>query len=763
MARRRAPRSAADGPFFVNRLRTHDPYSRRVVPFESTRPARLARLLIAAACLVAALSSGGGAQAATTIRGIDISNWNSAIPIDWLKASNSGIKFIFAKASEGTTFTDATYPLNRSGAELYGIHVGAYHFARPAGSSVATITASAIAQADYFSGIAQPAPGDLPPALDLEVTGNLSPANLTLWTQTWLDEVDARTGVQPFVYTSPKFWEKNLGDTSTIAASGTPLWIAHWTKDASPLVPALGWNGASWTFWQWSDCAATPGFAHCVDADRFSGLDLTPILIKATPATAPVLSTAPSVVGTAQVGKVLAAIPGRWTGQKPVAFTYQWESCSATGTGCVPIAGATSENFTPTGAESGHAVVALVTAANSVASISATSPATVAITGSGTVVPTPTPTPTPGSTAPVATTPPQIEGDAVAGETLSLLTGDWGGSTTSFSHQWERCNTAGESCVPIAGATATQYVLTPGDIGSTVGLAETATDSGGSGTSSAEPTPVVTAQPLPTPVVRTATAVAGAPGAVRTLDAAATVSWQPGAVPAGSTVSLARASVGLALPKTAFALGIAPSKGQLPWPIALEYTASPTGGVLGFSTDNRVWKPVTKLSTPALPVGQTMGWYRDGSGTIHVLSLEQGRFAFFAANQWGDPRLITPGSALVYVRNRPALHGAVQKDGTLRIITTVSLQSQAHLHATLLGPSGKQALLIQKGSRLGAWLSGVPLKTVQSLVLKPGTVPIRLSVHVKALTPRTTYRLEISAVDPVGRKSMIVLHVRFGY
>ena len=158
-----------------------------------------------------------------------------------------------------------------------------------------------------------------------------------------------------------------------------------------------------------------------------------------------------------------------------------------------------------------------------------------------------------------------------------------------------------------------------------------------------------------------------------------------------------------------------------------------------------------------------MGWYRDGSGLLHVLSLEPGRFAFFAADQWGDPRLITPGSALVYVPDRPALQGSVQKDGTLRIITTVSLQSQAHLYASLLGPAGKQIFIIQKSSRLGTWLHGVALKTVQALVLKPGTVPIRLSVNVKALTPKTTYRLQISAVDPAGRHSMLVLHVRFGY
>ncbi len=716
---------------------------------------------LAAACLVA-LCCAGSAGAATGIRGVDISNWNSAIPIDWLKASNSGISFIFAKASEGTTFTDATYAINRSGAELYGIKVGAYHFARPAGSSVATITASAIAQADHFADVAQPAPGELPPALDLEVTGNLSPANLTLWTQAWLAEVQARTGVNAFVYTSPKFWKKYLDDTSAIAAAGTPLWIAHWTKDASPLLPALGWNGRGWTFWQWSDCSPTPGFAHCVDADRFSGADLTPLLITSTPATAPVVSVAPSVVGATQVGKVLAAIPGRWTGQKPVSFTYQWESCTGAGTGCLPIPGATSENYKPTGADSGHTLVALVTAANAVSSVSAASPATVMITGTGAVTPTPTPTPTP-STAPTPSTPPQIAGEAEVGQTLTVLTGDWNGSPTALTHQWERCDTAGDSCVPIPGATDTQYTLTPGDIGATVGLIEVATSSGGAGTSNAEPTSVVTAQPLPTPVVRSTAAVAGAAGAVRTLDAAATLSWQPGTIAAGATVSLVRASVALAVPKSAFAVGITPARAQLPWPVTLDVATPPAGGVLAFSTDNRVWTPVAKLTTPSLPAGQTMGWTKDGSGAVHILSLEPGRFAFFAANQWGDPRLITPGSALVYIPDRPALHGSVQKDGTLRIITTVKLQSQAHLYASLIGPGGKEPFLIQKGSRLGAWLHGVPLKSVQALVLKPGTVPIRLSVHVSALTPKTTYRLQITAVDPVGRRSLVVLHVRFGY
>ena len=88
--------------------------------------------------------------------------------------------------------------------------------------------------------------------LDLETNGGLAPAALTKWTQAWLDEVTARTGVHAMIYVSPSFWKTTLGDTPSFAGTGNPLWIAHWTKNAAPLVPASNWNGLGWTFWQWS-------------------------------------------------------------------------------------------------------------------------------------------------------------------------------------------------------------------------------------------------------------------------------------------------------------------------------------------------------------------------------------------------------------------------------------------------------------------------------------------------------------------------------
>src|SRR5919201_252860 len=81
--------------------------------------------------LVAALAYADGALAQTAPTGIDVSHWNGQI--GWLEVGAADYDFAFAKATEGKTFTDATYPVNRSGAGAAGIRFGAYHFARPTG------------------------------------------------------------------------------------------------------------------------------------------------------------------------------------------------------------------------------------------------------------------------------------------------------------------------------------------------------------------------------------------------------------------------------------------------------------------------------------------------------------------------------------------------------------------------------------------------------------------------------------------------------
>ena len=105
------------------------------------------------------------------------------------------------------------------------------------------------------------------------------------------------------------------------------MWVAHWTKSGAPLVPAGNWGGLGWTFWQWTDCASGPGFINCVDGDRYAGLAPGPLAIGSYATGVPVGSVPPTIVGAVKTGSLLTAIPGTWSGGKPISFTYQWQQC----------------------------------------------------------------------------------------------------------------------------------------------------------------------------------------------------------------------------------------------------------------------------------------------------------------------------------------------------------------------------------------------------------------------------------------------------
>ena len=92
---------------------------------------------------------------------------------------------------------------------------------------------------------------------------------------------------------------------------------------------------------------------------------------------------------------------------------------------------------------------------------------------------------------------PVVSGSAVEGQTLTASTGTWSGSPTSYAYQWQDCNTAGEACSNITGATSSAYKLVSGDVGHTLRVVVTATNAGGSGkASSAASATVVVAAPV---------------------------------------------------------------------------------------------------------------------------------------------------------------------------------------------------------------------------------------------------------------------------
>jgi hypothetical protein len=92
--------------------------------------------------------------------------------------------------------------------------------------------------------------------------------------------------------------------------------------------------------------------------------------------------------------------------------------------------------------------------------------------------------------------PPTISGTATEGQTLTETHGYWTNNPTSYSEEWQRCNSGGTACQPISGATAQNYTVTATDVGSTIRVQETATNSEGASTPTfSEPTGIVQAAP----------------------------------------------------------------------------------------------------------------------------------------------------------------------------------------------------------------------------------------------------------------------------
>jgi lysozyme len=176
--------------------------------------------------------------------GIDISNHQAGANLAAAKAA--GVGFVFAKATEGLTYTDDHYADFRAKAKAAGLPFGAYHFARPQPGRTGA------QEAAHFLSVHKQQPGDLPPVLDLEDT-KLSASATVAFALDWLTVVQKATGVRPILYTYSAFAQAHLAGGSALAAY--PLWLANY-RSTPPPAPSP-WS--AWTVWQHSSSATVPG------------------------------------------------------------------------------------------------------------------------------------------------------------------------------------------------------------------------------------------------------------------------------------------------------------------------------------------------------------------------------------------------------------------------------------------------------------------------------------------------------------------------
>lgn len=202
----------------------------------------------------------------------------------------------------------------------------------------------------------------------------------------------------------------------------------------------------------------------------------TGIFTAVASAAAPTNTSPPTISGTAKSGQKLTANNGTWS-NSPTSYAYQWQRCASDGNGCGDITGATSQSYSVSSSDVGHALRVVVTATNADGHASATSAAT---------------DPVNGANGPTNSVKPAVSGSAIVGHTLTVSNGSWSPTPSSFSRQWQRCNSDGTSCVNISGATGQTYGVRSDDLGHRMRALVTAHTSAGETTVASSTSDVVT-------------------------------------------------------------------------------------------------------------------------------------------------------------------------------------------------------------------------------------------------------------------------------
>lgn len=197
------------------------------------------RLLMLVLCLCSI-----GVQAQVRTRGIDVSKYQGTI--NWAKvAKDSTIKFVYVKATEGTTIQDPMYRANIKGAKKSGLLVGSYHLY----SSKTT----AYQQMANIRKVVKKSEQDLAPVLDIEGyhAGRLYMERV----DKLLELMEKEYGVKPVIYTSEHLYRTHFAGKKYAKYH---IFIANYR----------GYPTTRFTLWQYTETGHVSGISGYVDFIR---------------------------------------------------------------------------------------------------------------------------------------------------------------------------------------------------------------------------------------------------------------------------------------------------------------------------------------------------------------------------------------------------------------------------------------------------------------------------------------------------------------
>lgn len=196
-----------------------------------------------------------GPSNSTLYDGIDVSGWQGEV--DYKAISENGIKIVYIKATEGTTYTNSYYLEAYNDAKENGLKVGFYHYL------TARSIEDAIAEAEYFAKTVGNLSSDCKLAMDFETFGYLTREEINEISFAFLRRVQEITGKEMVIYS-------NTNDATNIfsieLANNYPLWVAQYGVEE----PTPNGNWEFWIGWQYTSEGNVAGIEGNVDRNYFT-------------------------------------------------------------------------------------------------------------------------------------------------------------------------------------------------------------------------------------------------------------------------------------------------------------------------------------------------------------------------------------------------------------------------------------------------------------------------------------------------------------
>lgn len=194
--------------------------------------------------------------------GLDVSSHQGNV--NWRGAYDSGARFAYAKATEGSYYTNPYFAQQYNGSADVGMIRGAYHFANPRTSSGADQARYFVQHGGGWSNDGRTLPG----LLDIEFNpysqyGNtcydMTPRQLIDWIRDFNNTYRSLTGRDPMIYTANSWWQWCIasGDFGS-----NLLHLANYNYNPGPI--PTGWK--SYDIWQFSSSGPFVG-----DSNFFPG------------------------------------------------------------------------------------------------------------------------------------------------------------------------------------------------------------------------------------------------------------------------------------------------------------------------------------------------------------------------------------------------------------------------------------------------------------------------------------------------------------